>query len=104
MNANTTRRGGWDVVLGVLAGALAVLLGLELLRAPEAHAGLVSRAGGLTVLTAGAGNEDVLVVLDERNEMLLTYCTDPRLGLQLMQKIPLQELFREARARSLGTP
>jgi hypothetical protein len=56
------------------------------------------------VLTAGAGNEDVLVVLDERNERLMVYRTDARQGVQLMQQIPLQELFAEARARSLGAP
>jgi hypothetical protein len=81
------------------------VLGAQVLLSPrEAEAGLVSLAGGLTVLTAGAGNEDVLVVLDERNERLMVYRTDARQGVQLMQQIPLQELFAEARARSLGAP
>lgn len=99
------RRSG-VVMLSVLAAGLAGLLGVEIARPPgnTAEAGMVSQAGGLTVMTADAGNEDVLVVLDERNEALFTYRTDSRLGIELMQKIPLQQLFAEARARSLGTP
>jgi hypothetical protein len=95
---------GNALLLGV-AAVLAGLAAVELLRPIDpAQAAVVSRAGGLTVLTADAGNEDVVVMLDERSEGLLVYRTDGRLGVQLMQKIPIGQLFTEARARSLGKP
>jgi|GEM_PF-5898684 len=104
MQREALNRRGQAPALWVLAGVLAALIGLHLLRPAPVNAAVVSRIGGLTVLTASAGNEDVLVILDERNEALFTYRTDARQGVQLMQRIPLGELFAEARARSLGGP
>lgn len=62
----------------------------------------VSQTGGLTVLTSDAGNEDLLVVLDSRNEELFVYRTDLKQGSQLLQRYPVAQLFTDARARSLG--
>lgn len=62
----------------------------------------VSQTGGLTVLTSEAGNEDLLVVLDSRNEELFVYRTDLKQGSQLLQRYPVAQLFTDARARSLG--
>ncbi len=64
----------------------------------------VSQTGGLTVLTSEAGNEDLLVVLDSRNEELFVYKTDLKQGSQLLQRYPVAQLFTDARARSLGGP
>lgn len=71
---------------------------------PQARAELVSRAGSVTALTANAGNEEILVVLDDRSEILLVYRTDTRNGVQQLARLPLQALFTDARARALGRP
>ncbi len=91
--------------LWISALVLATLLGVQLLRpAGQAHAEVVSRAGSFVGLTAEAGNEEVLVVLDERSETVMVYRTDLRQGILLMQKVPLEQLFRDARTKSAGTP
>jgi hypothetical protein len=65
---------------------------------------LVSQVGGLTVMTTDATNEDLLVVLDSRNEELFVYRADANAGVQLLQRYPIPQLFVDARARSLGGP
>ena len=67
----------------------------------SAHAGMVSQAGSLTVMTADAGSDDVLLVLEGRTEELLVYRSD-RNGMQLQQRMAVPKLFQDARAMSLG--
>jgi hypothetical protein len=72
---------------------------------PEAQAaGVVSQVGGLTVMTTDATNEDLLLVLDSRNEELFVYRTQNNESVQLLQRYPIAQLFVDARARSLGGP
>ncbi|HLP84253.1 MAG TPA: hypothetical protein VK157_07880 [Phycisphaerales bacterium] len=72
---------------------------------PEAlAAGVVSQVGGLTVMTTDATNEDLLLVLDGRNEELFVYRTQNNESVQLLQRYPIAQLFVDARARSLGGP
>lgn len=72
---------------------------------PEAQAaGVVSQVGGLTVMTTDATNEDLLLVLDSRNEELFVYRTQNNESVQLLQRYPIPQLFVDARARSLGGP
>jgi hypothetical protein len=66
--------------------------------------GVVAQTGGLTVLTSEAGNEDLLVVLDARNEELFIYRSDLKVGMQLLQRYPVAQLFTDARARTIGGP
>jgi hypothetical protein len=66
-----------------------------------AQAGMVSQVGQLTVLTADAGNDDVLLVLEGRSEELFVYRTD-RNGIQLQQRMQVPKLFQDAKALSLG--
>mgnify|MGYP005836119763 CR=1 FL=1 len=94
--------------LALVAAFLALLTLVQALRLhdaePQARAELVSRAGSVTALTANAGNEEILVVLDDRSEILLVYRTDTRNGVQQLARLPLQALFTDARARALGRP
>lgn len=86
-------------------GVLALVQGVRLTGSSGvANAEMVSRAGSLSMLTADGGREDVLVILDERSETLMVYRTDTKEGVQLLQRLPLQQLFTEARARTLGKP
>ncbi len=66
------------------------------------RSGMVSQAGGYTVLTSDAGNEDIVVVLDTRNEQLMAYRVDAAGVIQLQQKVGLPKLFSDARAKSMG--
>lgn len=96
-------------ILMVAAAAMASLLALHAVgHAPPlgggstARAGMVSQAGQHTIMTADASNEDLLLVLDERNEELLVYRTDASKGVQLFQRLRLPEVFIDARARAAG--
>jgi hypothetical protein len=98
---------------GGLWGSAFILMALVLIQAQnlvgmqpfgnanEAEAGMVSQVGTLTVLTADAGNDDVLVVLDGRSEEVYVYRTD-RNGIQLHQRLNIPKLFQDAKANSLG--
>lgn len=88
-------------VLGLLC-LLQIVPAISTLLQREAQAGMVSSSGQLTVLTAEASNEDLLVVLDGRGEDLYVYRTDARNGMQLFQKLAVPQLFAEARAKNLG--
>ncbi len=68
----------------------------------SARAGMVASSGSYTMLTAESGNEDVLVVLDSRNENLLVYRTTAQEGVQLMQRHGLAQIFADAKGRWLG--
>lgn len=67
-----------------------------------ARAGMLAQAGGYTVLTSDVGNEDILVVLDSRNEELFIYHLENQSSVQLLERQSLPGLFNEARARAQG--
>lgn len=70
-------------------------------RGDAAHAGMVSQTGNLTVMTADAGADDLLLVLEGRTEELLVYRSD-RNGVQLQQRLSVPKLFQDARAMTQG--
>ena len=83
---------------------LAVLLGVlisPLVNQP-ARAEMVAENGHLVTLTARGGNEDILLVLDNRAEKLSLYKVGPENTLEMVQRVDLPELFESARARRLG--
>lgn len=84
--------------VGSLIGNAPSALDVGMAQADE----LVSQTGGLTVLSTDGGNEDILVVLDGRNEEMFVYRTDVNAGIQLLQRYTIPQLFSDARARSLG--
>lgn len=67
-----------------------------------ASGAVVSQTGGLTCMTTDIINEDLLLVLDSRNEELFVYRTDPKSGMQLLQRYPVPQMFIDARGRSQG--
>ena len=69
----------------------------------SASGGMVSQAGQHTMLTTESGAEDLLIVLDGRNEELFVYRTDSRRGeMQLYQRMGLAAVFNDARSRNAG--
>jgi hypothetical protein len=65
----------------------------------SAQAGMVSQVGQITVMTADAGSDDVLLVLEGRSEDLYVYRTD-RNGIQLQQRMPVSKVFQDAKVMS----
>lgn len=91
----------------VLVGLIIVQLG----KVPPAQApgvalaevsnmGEVSRVGDYTLLTFNAGNDDVLAVLDGRNEELYFYRVKNQTQLDFVARENLNQLF--ANAKRLG--
>jgi len=91
-----------------LLAALSVLvLGALVLGRPSAgvaHAGMTTHKSGYTMMTADGGNDEVLVVVDSRAEMIMVYRVTPQGGLSLLEREPLSALFARARAQARGRP
>lgn len=95
--------------LVVCAAILGVLVCAQLLgSAPpfgggsNGGGGMVSQRGSHTIMTADAGSDDVVLVLDGRNEQLFVYRTNQQTGMQLLQKLNLPTVFADARIRNAG--
>lgn len=101
-NAGTARQGGWLWVSAGVLAALTVVQGSQLLDRP-AFAEMVARTGDYAILTTDGGSDEIVVVVDDRNEMLLVYRNENRQRLSLAEREPLPELFVRARARA-GMP
>jgi hypothetical protein len=69
-------------------------------RLDSARAGGISTAGGYTLLTSSASNEDLFLVLDGRSESLLVYRVENNKDATLYQKVPLSQIFMEGRVRA----
>lgn len=67
-------------------------------------AGMVSATGEITSMTVNTGNEDALIVLDGRTEQIYVYRAGVRDGVQILQRVDLNQAFTDARARFMGTP
>jgi hypothetical protein len=93
------RQPGWLWVSAGVLTALVLVQGAGLLDR-EAKAEMVADKGGYVVMTTDGGSEEVLLVLDERNEALLIYEVEnrQRIGLKARQALP--ELFVRARAQA----
>jgi hypothetical protein len=68
----------------------------------QARADLVSQVGSYTVLTADAGTEDVLLMLDTRKEQVLVYKVENQNAIELYKRYELPRLFQDARGRTPG--
>lgn len=66
-------------------------------------AGMVSSVGDYTMMTFPAGNEDMLLTLDNRSEELYVYRVENQVAVSLFQKLSLPRLFSEARTRAQGS-
>lgn len=89
----------------VLAGLLVVQAGRLTGGAPAAasYADLVASGGDFVALAVDGGNEDVLVVLDQRTEELLVYQPRAQSSVEFKGRQSLREVFYTAR-RTAGLP
>ncbi|MCA9274044.1 MAG: hypothetical protein KDA31_13485 [Phycisphaerales bacterium] len=95
-------------VLWVTAIALAALVILQLGRggsAPfeqQALAEMVANVGDYSIMTTDGGNEELLFVLDNRNEQLLVYKVDQQRVMVLLAREELDGVFAAARSKLGG--
>jgi hypothetical protein len=95
--------GGW---LWVSAGVLAALItvqGAGLLDSP-AYAEMTTTSQSYSMMTTDGGTDEVLVVIDSRQESLLIYRVDSTNTLQLYKREQLDTMFTRARARLSPRP
>ncbi len=86
-----------------------ILIALILTQAASRHPGNAALAGDaanvadLAVLTASAGtDEDVLCILDQRNETLSVFGVEQGRSVQLLQVQDLRQAFTQARNTAAG--
>ena len=63
---------------------------------------MVSHVGGITMLTTDGGTDEILVVLDNRTEMLMVYRVDNSSAVELLQRTPVGAMFTDARIKASG--
>ncbi|GAB5497201.1 MAG: hypothetical protein Phyf2KO_22810 [Phycisphaerales bacterium] len=109
MNENTK---GLNVnVLWITAVALAALVVLQMGKSggnntlpfeQQALGEMVDSVGDYKVMTTDGGNEEILFVLDNRNEQLLLYKIDQQRALTLLAREELDSVFASARSKLGG--
>jgi len=101
---STAPRRAPEPALFVCALAMAIVLGVLLAPALQqpARAEMVTESAHLVAMTAEGGNEELLLVLDNRNEQLSIYRVHNQNSMQMLQRVQLPALFEAARARALG--
>ncbi|USN97905.1 MAG: hypothetical protein H6810_06835 [Phycisphaeraceae bacterium] len=101
---------GRPVARGALWAMAFVLLGLILLRAagvaPDstAHADMTAASGTYTAMTTRSGTDELLYVVDDRNEQLQVYRVRQANSVELVAREDLRQMFTAARAAALGAP
>ena len=63
----------------------------------QARAEMVATAGDYTIMTTEAVNDEMVLVLDERNEELLVYNIVNQRQIDLFQKLDLSATFADAK-------
>jgi len=106
MNQSTEKTGRFSS--GALWASAVVIAALIIVQAgrmgPEpARADVVGAAAGTTALTFEVPCEDLLALVDGRQEMLFVYRVQNKNSMELMRSYSLPELFAEARARAGGS-
>ncbi|RMH14232.1 MAG: hypothetical protein D6695_01830 [Planctomycetota bacterium] len=100
-----TSKNAARLTLSITAAVLFALIMLQTLGMPAktAQAGLVSKTGGYTMLTVNGGRPDeLLFVIDDRNENLFVYSIEGGRIIELQARESLPEMFTAARAQSIG--
>lgn len=98
-----TRQPGW---LWVSAGVLAALILVQGggFFESTARAEMATTSGSYSIMTTDGGNDEILVVVDSRQESLMVYRTMNNRSLKLLEREELSSLFARARARTIGRP
>ncbi len=96
-------RSGWLWVSAGVLAALIVVQGAGLLDR-SAGAAMAISSGSYSMATTDGGNDEILAVVDSRQESLMIYRTMNNNRVQLLDREDLGALFERARTRALGRP
>ena len=95
-----------NLALSISALALLVVVvvfaGRQPAQAAPSAMGELGQSGDYTALTCRAGNEEVLVVLDGRNEQLFVYKVVNQNSVEIFQREDVSRMFADARSRARG--
>lgn len=102
--------GRFDSGAAALWAGFIVVLALVIVQASRlgagnpAYAGDTATVGQIVALTASGGpNEEVLMLLDKREELIMVYGVQGGRSVELLQVEDLTSLFNQARAAGGGT-
>ena len=98
-----SQRGGWLWVSAGVLAALVLVQGAGLLDR-TAHAEMSVLNSSYSLMTTDGGNDEIVVVIDSRQETLMVYRVFNRQRLELLEREDLGALFTRARTRVLGRP
>jgi len=103
-------RGDWSlgsswVTLGALVLVIFVLSRVSMVTGSPALAEITTRDGAYTMMTTDGGSDEILVLVDSREEMISVYRVNQTgNGLDLIERESLSGLFSRARAQAMGGP
>lgn len=97
------RQPGW---LWVSAGVLAAMIVVQGSGMFESQAGaeMSTTSGSYSIMTTDGNNDEILVVVDSRQEALMVYRTLNINSLVMLEREELSSLFTRARAQAMGSP
>lgn len=98
------RAAGLAVLSMVLAGAVVMQAWAQIGRAADGRSGMISQTGGYALMSSDAGQDDIVLVLDNRNEKVMVYRVENQSSLLLYSKLDLPRTFLDARGRNQGRP
>ena len=97
------RQPGWLWVSAGILAALIIVQGGSLIESP-AIAEMGTTNGSYSIMTTDGGNDEVLVLVDSRQESLMVYRVVNGLDFRMLEREELSSLFSRARARAIGSP
>ena len=92
------------VTLGVLILVVTVLSRVGMVTNSPAMAEMTISDAGYTMMTTNGGNDEILVLIDSREESIMVYRAKQNSGLVLLEHESLSGVFSRARAQVLGGP
>lgn len=97
------RQPGWLWMSAGILAALIIVQGGALIESP-AIAEMATTNGSYSIMTTDGGNDEVLVLVDSRQESLMVYRVVNGHDFRMLEREELSSLFTRARARAMGTP
>lgn len=92
------------ITLGALIAVILLLSRIGMVTNQPAFAEMVVTDAGYTMMTTDGGSDEVLVLIDSRDESILVYRVGPSGGLDLLERESLSGIFTRAKTQALGSP
>jgi hypothetical protein len=93
---------GGSAALWASAMVIVALIILQAGRVPTASADMVSVAGGMQIMTTPGPSDELVYVLDTRDERLYVYQVVNQASLELLDRQDVAQMFSAAAAQAAG--